>query len=172
MEVTVAIIGSAVGLRGHVRLDMRTDQILTRFEKGSVLHTDPAEVGPLTVQGLRKQGTKFIVAFAEVTDRNAAEALRGVRLTVDSETDEDDEGFYPHQLRGLDVVDLEGKTLGVVKDLEFGLAQERLLVTTPDGEEVAVPFVHALVPEVDLEAAKIVLDPPGGLFPAETGAEG
>ena len=165
MDVTVAVIGSAVGLRGHVRLDMRTDQIMERFAPGNVLRTEPESAGPLTVQGLRKQSTKFIAAFVESTDRDAAEALRGVRLVVDSDDDTEEEGYYPHELRGLEVIDTNNVVLGSVVDLTFGAAQERLEVRTPGGEIVSVPFVYELVPEVDLGAKRIVVDPPLGLFP-------
>lgn len=165
MDVTVAVIGSAVGLRGHVRLDMRTDQIMERFAPGNVLRTEPESAGPLTVQGLRKQSTKFIAAFAESTDRNMAEALRGVRLVVDSDEDADDEGYYPHELRGLEVLNTNNVSLGTVIDLTFGAAQERLEVRTPSGEVVSVPFVYELVPEVNLDDRTIIVDPPVGLFP-------
>jgi len=54
---------------------------------------------------------------------------------------------------------------GTVTDLEPGVAQDRLVVTTPEGDDVAVPFVAALVPAIDPEAGTVTLDPPGGLFP-------
>ena len=52
-----------------------------------------------------------------------------------------------------------------------GVAQDRLVVTTPEGDDVAVPFVAELVPSIDPEAGTVTLDPPGGLFPGYGQAE-
>ena len=103
--------------------------------------------------------------------------------------DEDDEAWYAHELIGLRVLrapasaDREPQQLeqpqklqqfqqlGEVVDLEPGVAQDRLIVRTPDGERVAVPFVEALVPEIDPDAGTVTVDPPGGLFPGVGRAE-
>ncbi|MGK2349402.1 ribosome maturation factor RimM [Actinomyces sp. W5033] len=173
MLLTVAVIGPAHALKGEVRLDIRTDDPEGRLEPGTVLPTEPAAAGPLTVARLRFDGQRWYAAFAEAQDRTAAEALRGVHLLVETDgEDEDDDGWYAHELIGLTAVRLAGEAsgdgpqvLGVVTDLEPGVAQDRLVVRTPQGESVAVPFVEALVPALDLEAGTVTLDPPGGLFP-------
>ena len=94
--------------------------------------------------------------------------------------DEDDEAWYAHELIGLRAVralaSADGESqqlqqLGEVVDLEPGVAQDRLIVRTPDGERVAVPFVEALVPEIDPDAGTVTVDPPGGLFPGVGRAE-
>ena len=173
MLLTVAIIGPAHALRSEVRLDIRTDSPRARLAPGTRLPTDPAGAGPLTVSGLRLDGRRWYAVFAEAPDRTAAEALRGVRLLVDTDEidDADDGSYYAHELIGLTAVRLDdsgggGEVLGEVIDLERGVAQDRLVVRTPSGEEVAVPFVEALVPEVDPQAGTLTLDPPGGLFPS------
>ncbi|MBV7364028.1 ribosome maturation factor RimM [Actinomycetaceae bacterium TAE3-ERU4] len=164
MDVTVGVIGSSVGLRGYVNLEVRTDNLRTRFAKGKVLRTEPASMGPLTVQGLRKQGGRIVAAFAEITSREQAERLRGVKLVVDSAEDVEEDAYYPSQLRGLKVIDTEGNALGEVSDLIFGTAHELLEVNHFEVGPVLVPFVEEIVPEIDLEKAVVVLDPPGGLF--------
>ena len=102
-----------------------------------------------------------------------------MRLLVDTDAvggsaaegsgDADDEAWYAHELIGLRAVralpGAEPQHLGEVVDLEPGVAQDRIVVRTPDGEEVAVPFVEQLVPGIDPEAGVVTLDPPGGLFP-------
>jgi len=80
-------------------------------------------------------------------------------------SEEDDESWYRHELVGLRALSVSGEALGEVTDLEPGVAQDRLVVTTPEGDDVAVPFVAALVPAIDPEAGTVTLDPPGGLFP-------
>jgi 16S rRNA processing protein RimM len=108
------------------------------------------------------------VAFEEVPDRTGAESLRGTRLVVDAADvlpdDDEDDVFTEEQLRGLTVVDPAGAVLGEVGGLELGAAQDRLVILLPDGREAQVPFVAALVPEVDLEGGRVVVDAPPGLL--------
>ena len=190
MLLTVAVIGPAHALKGEVRLEIRTDDPEGRLSPGTSLpvqaprgRTAPSHDQPsydrLTVARLRFDGTRWFAAFEEARDRTAAEALRGVRLLVDTDTvggsaaegsgDADDEAWYAHELIGLRAVralpGTEPQHLGEVVDLEPGVAQDRIVVRTPDGEEVAVPFVEQLVPGIDPEAGVVTLDPPGGLFP-------
>ncbi|WP_172120946.1 ribosome maturation factor RimM [Actinomyces faecalis] len=190
MLLTVAIIGPAHALKGEVRLEIRTDDPEGRLTPGTALPTEPSEVGPLTVSRLRFDGQRWFAAFEQVRDRTSAEALRGVRLLVDTdedEGDEDEESWYAYELVGLQALkvpdgaeDGDQMVLGEVIDLEPGVAQDRLVVRTPEGARVAVPFVEELVPEIDLGAGTVTIDPPGGLFPGlgqaeqteETGSRG
>lgn len=181
MLLTVAVIGPAHALKGEVRLDIRTDDPEGRLAPGCVLPaepaTGPAAAGHLTVSRLRFDGTRWYAAFVEATDRTAAEALRGVKLLVDSDTEEpeDDDAWYTHELVGLRAIrvlaDGSAQELGEVSGLEPGVAQDRLVVRTPDGQEVSVPFVEQLVPEIDPDAGTVTIDPPGGLFPGLGEAE-
>ena len=192
MLLTVAVIGPAHALKGEVRLDIRTDDPEGRLAPGTSLpvqaprgDTGPAGPAPdhLTVARLRFDGTRWFARFEEVGDRTAAEALRGAHLLVDTSTADrdgadsaEDDAWYAHELIGLRAVrrlpDGAAETLGEVVDLERGVAQDRIVVRTGSGRDVAVPFVAALVPEVDVEAGTVTLDPPGGLFPGLGPAEG
>ncbi|MDO4899915.1 ribosome maturation factor RimM [Actinomyces sp.] len=174
MLLTVAVIGPAHALKGEVRLDIRTDDPEGRLAPGSVLPVDsptgPAAAGHLTVSSLRFDGARWFAAFVEAPDRTAAEALRGVELLAETDADEPEEdAWYPHELVGLRAIQLlpdgTASQLGEVIGLEPGVAQDRLLVRIPDGQEIAVPFVEELVPEVDPETGTVIIDPPGGLFP-------
>ena len=160
--MTVGVLGAPVGLRGYVSLELRTDSVRERFSKGTVLRTDPANAGPLTVVGLRKQGGRVVAAFVEVTTREQAAALAGVHLVVDEADTSEDDAYYPHQLRGLEVVDPKGGHLGVVSDLILGQFQDLLEIDL--GERlVLVPFVRQIVTSVDVEAGVVVVDAPDGL---------
>ena len=213
MLLTVAVIGPAHALKGEVRLEIRTDDPRGRLAPGARLpvqapdthggHGD-SDIDHLTVSRVRFDGSRWFALFEEVGDRTAAEALRGARLLVETDTadggtagpdgaggadDEDDEAWYAHELIGLRVLrapaSADGDSqqleqpqklqqfqqLGEVVDLEPGVAQDRLIVRTPDGERVAVPFVEALVPEIDPDAGTVTVDPPGGLFPGVGRAE-
>jgi 16S rRNA processing protein RimM len=109
-----------------------------------------------------------LAAFAELPDRTAAETARGVVLRAEIDEDErpeDPEEFYDHQLIGLAAYDVDGTHLGEVTGLVHG-AQDILQLRTTDGREALVPFVAALVPEVDLDARRVTIaDRPGLVRP-------
>lgn len=163
MEVIVARLGRAHGLRGELRLDVRTDAPERRLAVGAVLATEPATAGPLTVTRLRLDGGVWYAAFAEVLDRTAAEALRGVALLAPAESGEED-AWYPHELSGLRVELRDGTEVGRVEGLEHLPAQDLLVVRERTGERTLVPFVRAIVPVVDVAGGRVVLEPPGGLL--------
>ena len=174
IEVVVGRIGKPHGIRGEVTLDVRTDEPERRFAPGTTLRAEaPAGAdrrpSSLTVARARWHQSTLLVTFEELADRNAAEAARGTVLhatIAHDETPEDPEEYYDHQLVGLDVVDLDGSPLGTVTALVHGSAQDLLTVRTPDGRDTLVPFVSALVPEVDLAAGRIVVaDRPGLVSP-------
>jgi 16S rRNA processing protein RimM len=174
MQVTVGRIGRPHGIRGDVVIGVRTDEPDLRFAVGSRLDTDPAGVGPLTVAAMRWHSGALLVRFAGVRDRDAAAALGGTWLTVDSGTlaaPEDPDEFRDHDLIGLSVQTADGTVVGTVEDvLHHG--QDVLAVRPlgrPDGGmaapgEILVPFVKAIVTEVDVAAGVLVIDPPAGLL--------
>ena len=165
MQLVVGRIGHAHGIKGEVSVEVRTDDPDRRYADGSVLATDPPERGPLTILGVRHHHGRLLVAFDGVEDRNAAEALRGTLLVVDSaDVGEPDEGeWWDHDLVGLTAVTPEGTTLGPVTDV-LHVPGPPLLAIDREGRELLVPFVEALVPEVDVPGGRIVVDPPDGLL--------
>ncbi len=86
-----------------------------------------------------------------------------VDVDVANDSGGEDE-WYDAQLVGLAAVDPTGEVLGVLSRVDHLPAQDLLVVRTPEGREVLVPFVAALVPTVDPGAGRVVIDPPGGLF--------
>ena len=76
MQLTVAKIGAPHGLKGEVRLDVRTDVPERRLAVGTMLETDPQEAGPLTIERTREYKDATYVIFSECRDRTGAEALR------------------------------------------------------------------------------------------------
>ncbi|GAB3193548.1 ribosome maturation factor RimM [Nesterenkonia suensis] len=170
-RLRVARVGKPHGVRGEVTVQLFTDDPETRLAPGSVLIRTPGRdtadrsTGSLTVVGQRWNKTICLLKFAEITGRDAAEALRGSFLHVDvpAEPDED-EGWYSHQIVGFRCLGSGGEAYGTARGLITGPAQDLLTVETPSGEEVLVPFVAELVPDIDLEARTIRLEPPAGLF--------
>ncbi len=169
MQLVVGRIGHAHGVKGEVSVEVRTDDPDRRYATGSVLATEPPERGPLTVLGARAHHGRLLVSFEGVADRNAAEALRGTFLVVDSaEAGEAEEGeWWDHDLIGLVALTTDGTKLGTVTDVVH-VPGPPLLAIDVEGREVLVPFVEALVPEVDVAGGRIVVDPPPGLLDLDT----
>jgi 16S rRNA processing protein RimM len=165
MQVTVGRIGRPHGIRGAVVVAVRTDEPELRFAVGSRLDTDPRDVGPLTVAAWRWQSGDLVVRFEGVTDRDAAGELGGTWLSVDSSAlapTGDPDVFRDHELVGLAVRTVDGTDVGVVEDvLHHG--QDLLSVRGASGE-ILVPFVKAIVTEVNVEAGVLLIDPPPGLI--------
>ena len=174
MQLTVARVSKAHGLKGEVALDVRTDEPETRLAVGERLETVPPDVGPLTVTHAREHQGRWLVTFAEIADRNAAEELRGTELVVEADASDDEDAWYPHELAGLRVELTDGTVVGKVVSLEYMPAHDSLLIeeSLPDGgtARTLVPFVLAIVPVVDVAGGRVVLSPPGGLLARDADA--
>ncbi|MFH1329947.1 MAG: ribosome maturation factor RimM [Actinomycetota bacterium] len=160
--MAVGRVGRPHGVRGEVTVLLEGDHP-GDFESGSILRAGERELEVCSSRPLRDRG--LIVGFAGVTDRNAAEALRGVVLTGDAADRRSlEEGeFWSSDLVGLEAVTPAGAVLGRVAEVVTGGFQDRLVVTTPSGDAVQVPFVAEIVG--DPEDGRILIDPPEGLFP-------
>jgi 16S rRNA processing protein RimM len=165
MQVVVARIGKAHGLRGEVTVQVLTASPGERFVPGVTFETEPAAAGPLVLRSARDHNGVLLLAFEHTEDRSGAEALRGIRLLGDVlEDDDDEDGWYERDLVGLKAVTLGGVEVGEVTALETRPTQDLLVLRLTDGREALIPFVSAIVPEVDVEGGRIVVDPPAGLL--------
>ena len=167
MQVVIGRIGRPHGVQGLVTVTVRTDDPQLRFASGAALLTDPPERGPLVVAQARAHGGRLLLSFAGVDDRTGAERLRGTVLLAEVDplaSPEDPEEFYDHQLIGLDVIGRAGASIGTVVEVLHLPGQDVLAVARPAGGEVLVPFVTAMVPEVDLVGGRVLIDPPPGLL--------
>lgn len=165
MRLVAGRIERAHGVRGLVRVEVRTDDPDRRFAPGARLLTEP-DRGEVVVASAAPHGGRLLVGFAGVTGREAAEALRGTLLVVDVPDDavpDDPEEFWDHQLTGLTVVRTDGTAVGTVADVLHLPGQDCLAVRRGDGSEVLVPFVAAIVPTVDVAGGRLVVDLPPGL---------
>jgi len=142
---------------------------------------DLAAYGPLTDE---TGGRSYRVAIASgrgdvmvcrmdgVEDRDAAAALKGLRLYVSRSAlppTEGEEEYYHADLLGLAVETVAGEALGRVRAVhDFG-AGDVIEVSGEAGGSVFVPFTRAVVPKVDLAAGRLVVDPPEGLLEPDTG---
>jgi 16S rRNA processing protein RimM len=163
--IIVGYARRAHGIDGAVVVRPLTDDLENRWFPGAEFSSDGEPPAVYTVAEVRPHRGDLLVRFAEVRDRTGAEALRGTSFTIDP-TERRDLGegeFWIEDLVGCAVVGQDGDPIGVVESVEFGAAQDRLAVRTKSGL-FEVPFVDAIVPEVDLERRTIVVTPPKGLF--------
>ena len=167
-EVVVARIGKPHGLRGEVTVRLHTDDPDARLAVGSVLATQ-ASAGSgvpkaLTIRSTRVHQGIWLLAFEEVPDRTGADSLRGTRLVAAPAFEKEDDGWYEDELVGLPVLTRDGTRIGAVTGLEVGPAQDLLVVSLDTGGDAYLPFVEAIVPEVDTKRGRVVVDPPPGLL--------
>ena len=165
MRVVIGRIGKAHGIRGDVTVEVRTDEIDRRFAIGTTLLSTHAT--PLVIADARDHSGRLLLRFVGIDDRNGAEALRGTMLEADIDPTEkptDEDEYYDRQLVGLAAVRVNGEVLGAVSEVVHLPGHDLLAITTPLRGEVLVPFVHEIVTEVDLLEARVIIDPPGGMF--------
>jgi 16S rRNA processing protein RimM len=154
-------IGKPHGLAGEVYVVVISDDP-HRFEPGAELHHSDGRM--MTVESSRAHGARFLVKFAGIDGREAAAALRGALYVPSSQARPlDDDEFWHDDLVGCTVVGPDGSDIGTVSAVVAGPAQDRLEVATAAGPRL-VPLVKEIVTTVDLDARKIVLDPPEGLL--------
>lgn len=172
MELVVGRVAKAHGVTGELVVDVRTDDPDLRFTAGKTLRAKGFRGAPdrdMTVESVRPHAGRLLIRLAGVADRNAADALRGTLFVVDSAElppIADPDEYYDHQLVGLAAYDEDGTALGEVVGLVHGGAQDLLTIRTPSGRDAPVPFVKALVPEVDLPGRRVVVaDRPGLVTP-------
>ena len=146
----VGRVVKAHGLRGEVIVDLVTNRT-ERLHPGSALFT---AAGTLEVVRSSPHQGRWIVAFAGVGDRSAAESLRG---TVLSAPPLDEPGaLWVHELVGAQVVGTDGGEYGTVQAVEANPASDLLVIE--GGGLVPLRFV------VSHEPGRVVVDPPPGLL--------
>ena len=119
------------------------------------------------MEAAREHSGRLLLRLKGIGDRGDADALRGVLFVIDSadvEPSDDPDEFYDHELEGLAAQTVSGERIGTVREVLHTPAGELLAIVAPDGREVLVPFVAAIVPTVSLADGLLEVDPPEGLL--------
>lgn len=169
-QLRVGRLVKAHGLKGALKLELYTDNPEGRFVPGAEFTLQVPEASPwhgktITVREYRVMNGNPVVFFDDIADRDAAEGLVRAILWIDQgDIEPEDNAWYDHQLTGLDVVRDE-QVIGRVVRIDH-LPSQDLLIVRPTGSdaEIMVPFVEAIVPTVDIEAGRVIVTPPAGLF--------
>lgn len=170
--LAVGHLAKAHGIHGEFVVSPLTDHPEGSFAPGVVLRLsdisgdrlDP-DLPPLRIDQARPFKDGYLVSFGGVESRNEAEALRGrYLLRARDELEPLAEGeVFLHDLPGLEVVTVEGRVLGRVREV-YELQPSDLLEVRGDDGEFMIPFRNEIVVEVDLDAGRLVVDPPEGLL--------
>jgi 16S rRNA processing protein RimM len=165
--VCVAQVASAHGLRGLLKLRCFTER-----------PEDVAAYGPVFDRNGRRFELEVIgpapggvLARAQgIEDRNAAEALRGTELFVPRSALPElaPEEFYYSDLEGMEALRADGSRFGVVHGVANFGAGDLIEVVADDGQRISLPFTREIVPSIDLERRRLVVQPPDELVAEAT----
>jgi len=158
MKLNVGRIGRAHGILGEATIEVRTDEPESRFAIGAKVITDNGE---LIIESARVHNGILLLKFKGINDRSAVEKLRNTLIYADVDITEqfDEDDYHVQQLIGLRAELEDGSEYGVVTEVLNLPAQDCLAIKTKSGE-VLIPFVHQLVPVVDIESKRVVVIPP------------
>ena len=137
-----------------------------RFRPGARFGIDGDPERHLEASSARDHSGRLVMGFAGVDDRNAAEELRDLVLTIpaDQRRELDDGEYWPDELVGMVGLDPDGNRIGTITGVILADAQDRIEVTTDDGRTAEVPFVDELVGDVHPSGGFLVLRLPEGLL--------
>jgi 16S rRNA processing protein RimM len=150
----------AQGLKGAVKVKLFTETPEALGNYGR-LHDGRGRKYEITALRPGKPG-EAVISFSDITDRSAAEALKGVELFVtrDALPETADEEFYHADLIGLEAQDAEGRMLGKVAALHNYGAGDVVEIIRPDGDSVLLAFTRETVPTIDIAGGRIVVAVP------------
>ncbi len=166
--VVVAQFGAAHGITGEVRQKSFTQDPLCVQDYGPLTAPDGRtfEIQSARAAAGSSSPEMLVVRLKGVADRNAAEKLNGLELSVPQDRlPPAEEGEYYHaDLIGLSAVTLSGTILGTVVGVPNYGAGDLLEIAPPIGNTILIPFSDAAVPEIDIAGGRVIVDPPRGLL--------
>jgi 16S rRNA processing protein RimM len=160
MRLLVGRIGRAHGIHGEATIEVRTDEPDKRFAIGAKVLTDAR--CELTISSNRNHNGILLLGFESVIDRKGIDELRDTLMYSEIDIDApgvDDDDFHVLQLIGCTAFLESGEKFGDVSDVINLPGQDLLAIATASGE-VFIPFVHQLVPVVDVKNRRMTVIPP------------
>ncbi|MBN2083829.1 MAG: 16S rRNA processing protein RimM [Anaerolineales bacterium] len=154
--MAVARVRRPFGVKGELLLEVLSD-FPGRLTRNEQLYAGD-EQHPLVVENVRRHGTDMLLQLQAVRDRDAAEKLRGMVLSirVDDLPPLPAGVYYLHQIEGLEVVTEQGERLGRVKEILKTGANDVYVVQGGE-REILLPAIPQVIREVRLEEGKIII---------------
>ncbi|WP_312167343.1 ribosome maturation factor RimM [Phenylobacterium sp.] len=158
--IFVAQVGAAHGVRGEVKVTTFTADPMALARYKTLLRQDGSPA--LAIASARPAKGGIVARLKGVDDRNAAEALRGLKLYIhrDSLPPPEEDEFYLADLIGLAVETAAGEPLGVVKTVQDFGAGDLLEIQPRAGASWWLPFTREAVPDVRIAEGKLIAEPP------------
>ena len=154
------------GIRGDVRVMPTTDFVAERFAKGQDLYLQQAgEPLKLTVESARQHKGFILVKFVGYDNINDVQSFRDHELMVTEDEQQPlEEGqYYYHQIIGLTVKTLEGRELGVIKEILSPGANDVWVVKRTGQSDLLLPVIDDVVKNVDLDKGEVDVELMEGL---------
>ena len=170
-QIPIARIGAAHGIKGDVRVKAYTEAPLSVVDYGPLAAPDGRV---FVVETARETGgDMLVVRFKGIADRNTAETLAGIELSVPRERlpPAEEGAFYHSDLIGLAAVSAEGAPVGRVIAVQNYGAGDLLEIAPERGPTLFVPFTNAAVPDIDVAAGRLVVVPPNEIEAEEQPSE-
>ena len=164
-HICIGAFAGAYGVHGEVRLKSFTAEAEAIADYAPLMTEDGTRQFDVRVTRPIKNG--LVARLSGVTTKEQADALKGLRLFVprDRLPDLPEDEFYYADLIGLEVRDTGGTVLGRVKSVQNHGATDLLEIHGPGLKStILLPFTHEVVPTVDIEAGRVIVDPPEGIF--------
>lgn len=161
--IFVAQVGAAHGVRGEVKVTTFTADPMALAAYKTLMRQDGSPA--LTIASARPAKDGLVARLKGVDDRNAAEALRGLKLYIsrDSLPEPEEDEFYLADLIGLSVETAEGELLGKVKTVQDFGAGDLLEIQPRAGATWWLPFTREAVPQVLIAQGKLIAAPPASI---------
>lgn len=165
----VGKIKEAHGLRGDLYVLVFSKDISWADDLEKIALSKPdQEDNPktYTVKKWKAYKDGLLIQLEGISDRTAAEKLKGEMFFISEEQLEAEEGetIYLSEIEGFDVVDSKGHKLGYIKGFSTNIAQDLLVVEKTEGGEAEIPFVEDFIVDIDFESRKLEMDLPEGIW--------
>jgi 16S rRNA processing protein RimM len=167
-RIVLGVITGVHGIQGEVKLKSFTADPEAIASYGPL---DTSKGTLLEIKSLKVHKDFYRARIEGVTDRNTAETLKGLELSIprDRLPEPEDDEVYHADLIGLSVLDLNGTQIGAVVDiLDFGAGELLELKLRDVKSTVLMPFNTLTVPDISLDAGTLAIDPPAGLLDDDT----
>ncbi len=148
----------AHGVMGEIPLEIYT-HMLELLSPESLVYVGE-EHQPYIIEAVRYKKELLLIKFFEINDRTVASTLTNelVYVAVDQLPPLTEDEYYLHELIGLDVYQVDGIYLGVLREILETGANDVYLIEDDEGKEILIPATEEMILEIDPEQGKMIVE--------------